>query len=46
MRSALGEMIIEGVETNIDFNYEIINHGDYIAGNFDTGFIDSHPELV
>ena len=26
MRSALGEVIIEGVDTNIDYQYEILNH--------------------
>ena len=30
MRSALGEIIIEGVDTNIDFNYEIINNPYFI----------------
>ena len=26
MRSALGELVIEGIETNLDFQYEILNH--------------------
>ena len=26
MRSALGEVIIEGIETNIDFQYEILEN--------------------
>ena len=40
MRSALGEVIIEGIETNIDYQYEIINHPDYIAGDIDIEFIE------
>ena len=39
MRRALGEFIIEGVETNIDFQYKIINNENFIKGNFDTSFI-------
>ena len=42
MRSALGEMGIEGVETNIDFDYEIINHEAYKNGDTDTHFIETH----
>ena len=39
MRSALGEVIIEGVDTNVDYQYEIMNHPDYQAGNVDIEFI-------
>ena len=44
MRSALGEVIIEGIETNIDYQYEIINHPDYQAGDFDIEFIAEKEE--
>lgn len=40
MRSALGEFIIEGVTTNLDFQYEIINNKDFIEGNISTSFIE------
>ncbi|MEG1742463.1 MAG: acetyl-CoA carboxylase biotin carboxylase subunit, partial [Acetivibrio sp.] len=40
MRSALGEVVIQGIETNIDFQYEIINHPDYQSGNIDIAFIE------
>lgn len=47
MRSALGEMIIEGVDTNLDFDYEIINHEAYQRGETDTHYIDIYfPEYV
>ena len=45
MRSALGELVIEGITTNLDFQYEIINDPDFQAGDVDTDFIPSHfPE--
>ncbi|MEK6265866.1 MAG: acetyl-CoA carboxylase biotin carboxylase subunit [Clostridium sp.] len=39
MRRALGEFIIEGIDTNIDFQFKIINNENFIKGNFDTSFI-------
>ena len=42
MRSALGELIIEGIETNVDFQYEIINHPAFQSGETDTGFIPQY----
>ena len=45
MRSALGELIVEGITTNLDFQYEIVNDPDFEAGNVDTDFIPAHfPE--
>ena len=45
MRSALGELIIEGIETNVDFQYEILNHDAYQSGEIDTNFIQEYfPE--
>ena len=42
MRSALGELIIDGVTTNVDFQYEILNHPDFQNGNVTTDFIPDH----
>ena len=42
MRSALGELIIDGIETNVDFQYEILNNEAYQAGDVDTHFIPTH----
>ena len=39
MRSALGEVIITGIDTNVDYQYEIMSHPDYQAGNVDIEFI-------
>ena len=40
MRVALSEMIIEGVETNIDFQLCLLKDEDFEAGNFDIGFLN------
>lgn len=39
MRATLEELVIDGVKTNQDFCYMILNNSDYIKGIFDTGFI-------
>jgi acetyl-CoA carboxylase biotin carboxylase subunit len=39
MKRALGEFVIEGVDTNIDFQFRILSNEVFISGNFDTGFI-------
>lgn len=41
MMSALDEMVILGVETNLDFQYQIIRHPVFAAGEADTGFIEN-----
>lgn len=42
MQSALGEMIIEGVDTNIDYQFEILQNKDFKAGNIDIEFLNNH----
>ena len=44
MISTLGELVIEGVKTNIDFQYEILNNEDFQAGDITTHFIPEHYE--
>ncbi len=41
MKRALHEFVIHGIDTNIDFQMEILNHEDYINGDFDTSFIEN-----
>ena len=38
-RRCLEEMVIEGPRTNLPFLRRIINHPDFIKGDFDTGFV-------
>lgn len=40
MRRALYEFIIDGIDTNIEFQNRILNHKDYLAGEFDTSFLE------
>lgn len=40
MSSALDEMVILGVETNLDFQYQIMKHPVFAAGEADTGFVE------
>ena len=46
MRSALGEVIIEGIDTNVDYQYEILNDPDYQSGDFDIEFIADKEEQL
>ena len=39
MKRALEELVIEGVETNRDFLFEIITNPNFIRGDFDTQFL-------
>lgn len=39
MKSALGEFVIDGISTNIDFLYKILEDEDFIGNNYDTSFI-------
>ena len=41
MRSALDEMVIIGVETNLDFQYQIMRNPVFCEGKADTGFIEN-----
>ncbi len=39
MKVALEECVIDGIDTNIDFLYQILENENFISGNFDTSFI-------
>ena len=39
MKSALGEFVIEGITTNIDFLYKILENPEFIKNDYDTSFI-------
>lgn len=40
MKVALDECVIDGVENNIDFLYQILENDNFVSGNFDTSFIN------
>lgn len=43
MKSALGEFIVEGIDTNIDFLYSILENKNFVENKYDTSFI--HKEF-
>lgn len=44
MRWALSEFIVSGVDTNIDFQLEIIKQPEFLSGNYDNGFLNRYME--
>ncbi|MEW5796737.1 MAG: acetyl-CoA carboxylase biotin carboxylase subunit [Candidatus Zixiibacteriota bacterium] len=41
MRVSLDQFIVQGVPTTIPFHREIFDHPDFIAGNYDTSFLET-----
>ncbi|MCJ7758317.1 MAG: acetyl-CoA carboxylase biotin carboxylase subunit [Gillisia sp.] len=41
MRRALDEFVIEGIKTTIPFHRQLMDHPDYIDGNYTTKFMES-----
>lgn len=44
MQSALGEVVVEGIVTNLDFEYDILNHPVFVSGKTNTHFIPDYFE--
>jgi len=42
MKRALAEFRVVGVATNIPYLQQILDHPDFVNGDFDTGFLDRH----
>ena len=40
MRRALDEFVIEGIKTTIPFHRQLMDHPDYVAGNYTTKFME------
>ncbi len=45
MKWALSEFIVEGVETNIDFQLELIKRPEFKNGCYDNGFLNRYMEV-
>ncbi|WP_353893968.1 acetyl-CoA carboxylase biotin carboxylase subunit [Proteinivorax hydrogeniformans] len=45
MRRALGEFLLDGISTNIDFQFSIINNDKFLQGDYDTGFVSENLNL-
>lgn len=44
MKWALSEFIVEGVDTNIDFQLELIKRPEFRSGSYDNGFLGRYME--
>jgi pyruvate carboxylase subunit A len=45
MRRSLEEYVLRGLKTTIPFMMEIMQDPDFMAGHFDTSYLETHPEL-
>jgi pyruvate carboxylase subunit A len=45
MRRSLEEYVLRGVKTTIPFMKTIMQDPDFLAGRFDTSYLDTHPDL-
>ena len=46
MKRALDEINIEGIQTNILFEYQLLNHPDFVVANVNTGFIEKNLDNI
>jgi acetyl-CoA carboxylase, biotin carboxylase subunit len=46
MERALSEFVIEGVDTTIEFHLQLLDHPDFIAGDFNTKFLEMNDLMV
>src|SRR5690606_39070950 len=42
LRRALQEFVVKGIKTSIPFHQKVVEHPVFLAGKYDTGFIDQH----
>lgn len=45
-RRALNDIRVQGVKTTIPYQLQILKSPDFRRAQFDTGFVENHPELV
>lgn len=46
MRRSLEELVIEGPATNTDLLHQILHHPDFVRGNYNTGFLEEHLDIL
>jgi len=44
MRRALSEYVVTGIRTNLAFHQKLFAHPDFIAGRYDTGFLERRKD--
>lgn len=42
MKWALAEFLVDGVDTNIDYQLNLVKNEDFESGNYDIGFLGRH----
>ena len=42
LRRALAEFVVKGIKTSIPFHQKVVRHPVFIAGRYDTSFIETH----
>ncbi len=40
LKSAVAELVVEGIDTNVEFILDILNNADFVTNNYDTSFIE------
>jgi acetyl-CoA carboxylase biotin carboxylase subunit len=46
MRRALGEYVVSGIRTNLPFHERLFEHPEFMAGDYDTGFIERNADAL
>jgi acetyl-CoA carboxylase, biotin carboxylase subunit len=46
MRRALAEYVVTGIKTNLAFHEQLFQHPKFVAGEYDTGFLEREKESV
>ena len=46
LKSAIAELVVEGIQTNADFILEILGNEDFVNNNYDTSFIQKLLRMI
>ncbi len=46
MKYALREFIVQGIPTTIPFHQKIMEHPEFVAGNYNTSFLEVHKDIM
>ena len=46
MRRALSEYVVTGIRTNLAFHQRLFDHPDFVAGQYDTGFLERNKDAL
>ncbi len=46
MRRALSEYIVTGIRTNLSFHERLFSNAEFVAGRYDTGFLERNKETL